>query len=355
MTRKRRCGMRCVPLLAIITVLSPALADEPAPLAFTPIDLPMTNEAKHGFAASSSALVHGKSHPVGYQTIARVGDQIGDGVFGQLIDVKGAPMVDDDGAPELCHKPDFMTLIPVGSKLFMINQFECSPAAMYLTELEQDQATGELSALSTRPIDFSGVNGGIRHCAGMLTPWNTHLSSEEDIRDARKLQPDGTIDHDNYRAMIVYLGDEAEASPYLWGWVPEVAILNEAGATSVVKHYAMGRLSAEIAYVLPDERTVFVSEDNTNSPLVMFVADQPSDLSAGMLYAAKWTQTNDQGAGAGDLQWINLGHANNDEIANEPSKASGNAPALFSISSQQQNAETTSLRLDMRQLDLTSL
>ncbi len=108
-------------------------------------------------------------------------------MFGQLIDVEGEPMVDDDGAPKLCNKPDFMTLIPVGSKLFMINQFECSPAAMYLTELEQNQATGELSALSTRPIDFSAVNGGIRHCAGMLTPWNTHLSSEEDVRDARQV------------------------------------------------------------------------------------------------------------------------------------------------------------------------
>ncbi len=74
MIRKLRCSMRCLPLLAIIATLSPALADEPAPLAFTPIDLPMTNDDKHGFVASSSALVHGKSHPIGYMTIARVGD-----------------------------------------------------------------------------------------------------------------------------------------------------------------------------------------------------------------------------------------------------------------------------------------
>jgi hypothetical protein len=47
----------------------------------------------------------------------------------------------------------------------------------------------------------------------------------------------------------------------------------------------------------------------------MFVADRPRDLSAGTLYAAKWTQTGD-GGGSGELEWINLGHATNDEIGN---------------------------------------
>jgi secreted PhoX family phosphatase len=37
-------------------------------------------------------------------------------------------------------------------------------------------------------------------------------------------------------------------------------------------------------------------------------------LGAGTLYAAKWTQTGDAGAGSADLSWIRLGHATDAEI-----------------------------------------
>jgi secreted PhoX family phosphatase len=280
-------------------------------LRFDPIKLPMSIEERSTFTASSSVTIDGTKHAIAYNNLLKPGDKLGDVVFGQLVDINGAPMVNKDGSPNICDKPDFMSLIAVDGKVFMINQFECRPAAMYLTELSQDSATGALAPVSTRPIDFSGVNGAARHCAGMVTPWNTHLSSEEDVRDARKLKADGTLDR-QYKAISAYLAGKA-ASPYMWGWVPEVSILNGAGDTRVVKHFAMGRLSTEIAYALPDERTVFLSEDNTNSPLAMFVADRPRDLGAGTLYAAKWTQSGD-GGGAGELEWINLGHATNDQI-----------------------------------------
>ena len=280
-------------------------------LTFEPIAFPMSVAEKSAFIASASVTIDDKTYAIGYNTILRAGDKLGGVMFGQLVDINGKPMVKKDGSPNLCDKPDFMSLIQAGGKLFMINQFECRPAAMYLTELNQDAATGALTPVSTRPIDFSGVNGAARHCAGMVTPWNTHLSSEEDVRDARKLKADGTLGK-RYKQISTYLAGKP-ASPYMWGWVPEVSILNGAGDTRVVKHYAMGRLATEIAYALPDERTVFVVEDNTNSPLVMFVADQARDLSAGTLYAAKWTQIGDDG-GSGALEWINLGHATNDEI-----------------------------------------
>jgi secreted PhoX family phosphatase len=280
-------------------------------LTFEPIAFPMSVAEKSGFTASASVTIDGKSYAIAYNNLLKPGDELGGVVFGQLVDINGKPMVDKDGAPNICDKPDFMSLIQASGKIFMINQFECRPAAMYLTELSQDAATGALTPVSTRPIDFSGVNGAARHCAGMVTPWNTHLSSEEDVRDARKLKADGTLDK-RYKQIATYLAGKA-ASPYMWGWVPEVSILNGAGDTRVVKHFSMGRLSTEIAYVLPDERSVFLSEDNTNSPLVMFVADKARDLSAGTLYAAKWTQMGGDG-GSGELEWINLGHATNDEI-----------------------------------------
>ena len=296
--------------------LSLAAVGQPAGAAgtsmtFEPIAFPMSVAEKSDFIASASVAIGDKTYAIGYNKLLRAGDKLGDVVFGQLVDINGKPMVNKDGSPIVCDKPDFMSLLKAGDKIFMINQFECRPAAMYLTELSQDAATGALTPISTRPIDFSGVNGAARHCAGMVTPWNTHLSSEEDVRDARKLKADGTLDK-RYKQIATYLAGK-EASPYMWGWVPEVSILNGAGDTRVVKHFAMGRLSTEIAYALPDERTVFLSEDNTNSPLAMFVADKARDLSAGTLYAAKWTQWGGD-AGSGELEWINLGHATNDEI-----------------------------------------
>lgn len=315
-------GFRVTTLAATFaaTAIGLATAGQPAAaagksLTFEPIAFPMSVAEKSDFTASASVTIDGKAYATGYNTILKAGDKLGGVMFGQLVDINGKPMVKEDGSPNLCDKPDFMSLIQAGGKIFMINQFECRPAAMYLTELNQDAATGALTPASTRPIDFSGVKGASRHCAGMVTPWNTHLSSEEDVRDARKLKADGTLDK-RYKQTAAYLAGEA-ASPYMWGWVPEVSILNGAGDTRVVKHYAMGRLATEIAYALPDERTVFLSEDNTNSPLVMFVADTARDLSAGTLYAAKWTQWgggNGGGGGSGELEWINLGHATNDEI-----------------------------------------
>jgi secreted PhoX family phosphatase len=48
----------------------------------------------------------------------------------------------------------------------------------------------------------------------------------------------------------------------------------------------------------------------------MFVADNPGDLSAATLYAAKWNQMSPDGTDGGEafLTWINLGHASHTEI-----------------------------------------
>ena len=209
---------------------------------------PMSVADKSGFIASASATIDGQSYAIAYNSLLKPGDKLGGVVFGQLVDITGKPMTKWYGAPKICDKPDFMSLIQTGGKIFMINQFECAPAVMYLTELSQDAATGALTPIATRPIDFSGVNGASWHCAGMVTPWNTHLSSEEDVRDARKLKPDGSLD-ERYEQIASYLAGRKPASPYMWGWVPEVSILNGAGDTHVVKHFAMGRLATEIAFL----------------------------------------------------------------------------------------------------------
>ena len=208
---------------------------------------------------------------------------------------------------------DFSSLLPVGDKLFMISQFETRPAAMYVTELEQTE-NGQLKALNTKNIDLSHINGVWVPCAGSVTPWNSHLSSEEYEPDASAIKSNGSI-NDYYDQMAEYYGGDLKAlNPYDYGWTPEVKVLNEKGDVKVIKHYSMGRFAHELAYVMPDEKTVFLSDDGTNVAIFMFIADKAQDLSAGTLYAAKWIQTSSEGAGKADLKWVNLGHSSNASI-----------------------------------------
>jgi hypothetical protein len=67
---------------------------------------------------------------------------------------------------------------------------------------------GHLIALNP-PMDFSHVNGGWVHCAGSVTPWGTHVGSEEYEPDAQKWR-DGTIS-DYHLAMAKYFGEGADA------------------------------------------------------------------------------------------------------------------------------------------------
>ncbi len=59
--------------------------------------------------------------------------------------------------PQISNGNDFSSLLPVGDKVFMVSHFEIRPGAMYITELNQDKQTGLLTAVNTKPADFSDV------------------------------------------------------------------------------------------------------------------------------------------------------------------------------------------------------
>ena len=214
----------------------------------------------------------------------------------------------------ISNATDFSSLLKgVNNLLYMVSHFEDRPAAMYLTELKQTKK-GELIAQRTRPLDFSHVNGGWVHCAGSVTPWGTHLGSEEYPPNALLLNSDtGSID-DYYDVMGAYYGGNLLAlNPYDYGYAVEVTVKNFNHA-EVEKHYAMGRSAIELAYVMPNQKTAYISDDGTNVGLYRFEADKKGDLSAGRLYAAKWNQTGGEGVGSADIGWVDLGHATNEEI-----------------------------------------
>ncbi|MDQ7982068.1 DUF839 domain-containing protein, partial [Paraburkholderia sp. SARCC-3016] len=165
------------------------------------------------------------------------------------------------------------------------------------------------SLVSYANVDTSPAHGLWITCGASLSPWNTHLSSEEYEPDATKAATDAQL-----RAYSQNLfGDPAKANPYHYGHLPEITVHPD-GTGSVRKHYCLGRISHELIQVMPDQRTVLMGDDATNGGLFMFIADAAKDLSAGTLYVAKWNQTSSAGAGSATLSWIRLGHATSAEI-----------------------------------------
>lgn len=287
-------------------------------LSFTAVAAPTEDAIKRSVVATASAMMDGVEVPLAYHVIARSGDVHGEGTFAQMIDRDGKPLMAGD-TTKISNSADFTSLLPVGGKLFSITHFEDNPAGMYLSELAQD-ADGNLSMTSTKPLSFAGLGGLWLPCAGSVSPWNTHLGSEEYPDDARAFEAAATVDalSDDAIGMAPYFGLDAASmtvdafkaayNPYNYGFVNEISVA-ESGDATIVKHYAMGRVAVELPWVMPDQKTVYITDDGSNTGLFMFQADTAGDLTAGNLYAAKWVQTSDVNGGAANLEWVDLGHA----------------------------------------------
>lgn len=82
--------------------------------------------------------------------------------------------------------------------------------------------------------------------------------------------------------------------------------------------FAMGRYSHENAVVMPDRKTVYLTDDGTDTVFFKFIADVAGNLGAGTLYAAKITQHGAPGADPAQtdlgIDWIELAHGTNAQI-----------------------------------------
>ena len=336
------------PMLALLDATTArAAGGAPRSAEFVGMAAPATPAAQATTAVESSLVVtYGdgarQTFKLGYQPLFFTGDQVPDGEGGTTLaggyyDIVGRPIM-DASAPSptqffsdcpdgysLLQLPDVRAAGVIGNTVFAVVQFEYTtrdarddkmygrlPSPIAVLTLDQDKATGTLKLVKYRTVDSGGAHGLWITCGASLSPWNTHLASEEYEPDAL------TIDKNTrFRAFSKNLfGDADRANPYHYGHVPEV-VVNPDGTGTLRKHYCLGRISHELVEVMPDRRTVLMGDDTTNSGLFMFVADRPADLSAGTLYVAKAAQRPgaalDQG-GVFDLQWITLGHATSAEI-----------------------------------------
>lgn len=296
-------------------------------------------------AVSSSMAVKyadGKeqSFTLAYEPFFITGAKVPDGKGGTLIaggyyDINGKPILDpsstDADKPQFFSDcPDGMSLIKLdgasvpgvkGNTVFAVVQFEYTtldaaggkmygmlPSPIAVLTLDQDKGSGKLKLVQYSVVDTAPANGLWITCGASISPWNTHLSSEE-------YEPDATAAENKQLAGFSQnlFGDPAKANPYHYGHLPEITVSAD-GTGSVTKHYCLGRISHELIQVMPDERTALMGDDATNGGLFLFVADKPRDLSSGSLYVAKWNQKTKENGGSGDLTWIKLGSATSDEI-----------------------------------------
>ncbi|HEV8392313.1 MAG TPA: alkaline phosphatase PhoX [Dongiaceae bacterium] len=281
-----------------------------------------------------------QSFTLAYDPFFITGAKVPDGKGGTVIaggyyDINGKPVLDSSSTeadkPQFFSDcPDGMSLIKLdgasvpgikGNTVFAVVQFEYTtlnaagdkmygklPSPIAVLTLDQDKSSGKLQLVKYSVVDTAPANGLWITCGASISPWNTHLSSEE-------YEPDATVAEDKtLRGFSQSLyGDAGKANPYHYGHLPEITVKAD-GTGSCTKHYCLGRISHELIQVMPDERTALMGDDATNGGLFMFVADNPRDLSSGTLYVAKWSQKTKENGGSGDLTWINLGHATSDEI-----------------------------------------
>ena len=296
---------------------------------FIGMETPDTAQERAKMYSEASALVtyndgSQKTIPLEYKSLFKPGEIINGKIAGAAYDAYGKMITNAEGKPYISPSPDSNTLLSVNGKsgkLYMVNHYESMPSntignmpkTMFLNTVKQNKKTGELTVTDMSPIDFSADGGIWTPCAGTLSPWNTHLGSEEYEPDARAHEANPERSPVTQFARNYFQDKSMIGNPYLYGHLPEVTV-HPNGNTKAVKHYSMGRLSFENVKVAPDNRTVYYGDDGAYTMAFMYVADKAKDLSAGTLYAAKWIQTSDQNGGSADLEWIELGHATDAEI-----------------------------------------
>jgi secreted PhoX family phosphatase len=166
-------------------------------------------------------------------------------------------------------------------------------------------------------------------CAGSVTPWQTHLGSEEYPTDAKWYGNQDPIDASKDGGGVIqqlrYFGHynsaknatvtKAEATqlgyyPYQYGYPWETVVSSKDFTEKTTKLYAHGRMSYELAYVMPDQKTVYHTDDGTNCVLTMMKLKKEKELKEGTLFCMKLTQTSPPGGDAitftADAAWIEM-------------------------------------------------
>lgn len=258
---------------------------------FTSLTVPTTDQEK-----TTLRLAAGE-----YQMLGRSGDAIPGSNM-----IFGTNITHDGSITSVCEKPDGNMFIRTSdTTAILYTNFECQVGGVSQLDLAVAD-DGSLSIIDGLMLDFISVNGTTNNCGASVTPWGTALTSEEHPADnAANWAVWLTVQSRELRALL-----GKAPNPFDQGYNVELIPADD-GSTQIIKRYALGRLSKEVAIVMPDNKTLYMGDDGTDRIFTKFVADTAGDLSAGTLYAAKVRMDGDA---AITLEWIELGHGAEAEI-----------------------------------------
>lgn len=280
------------------------------PNEITPVPVPDPTSA----AARTTQVAMGN-----YQVLGREGDDFAGGLpYG----LGAIPNAANSASVKQSNNPDFNAFIPSnedGSEGFLFSAWEDRPGAV--SRLALQKAGNSWIVNDALNIDFSSVLGTMINCFGSVSPWGTPLTSEENYEaenTARWNDATYSTGYPNYadvQRIQDYLGGTFP-NPYDYGYIVEITEPT-AAAPVPVKHFTLGRSAHENPIIMPDEKTVYLTDDGGFKAFYKFVADTAGDLSAGTLYAAKVTQdagVTDSAEAGFDISWVELGSSNNADI-----------------------------------------
>lgn len=180
----------------------------------------------------------------------------------KLIQV-GDPAGDIGPLPDL---PDYTAYVPTNGnstmgQLSLNHELDGGEGKVSIFDLTFDGEMQLWSLTNGQAVDFTDVGGTSRDCSGAITPWGTIIVGEEDVN----------------------VSDSNDDGYWDWGWLVEI----DPGTRSVIdKVWAAGNCLHETAAFLSDQKTFYAgSDDPVAGFLYKFVADNPTDLSTGHLYA----------------------------------------------------------------------
>lgn len=253
-----------------------------------------------------------------YRVLAQYGDDFAGAFPNGIGKIIGANGTQDQGTITEGW-PDFNGYIPIADHQgYLFTNWEYFPGGMSRIKLikNAEEGTWSVDTNDIKMLDF-GLYGTVANCFGSVTPWNTPLTSEEwgnkgDASWSWNAPDDDNPSRDELAKYInagVTTANEGSIFPNTYRYHYIIEITDPTDAAIPVKRYALGRFEHENAVVMPDEKTVYLSQDNTDGVLYKFIATTAGDLSAGTLYAAKLTQdlgSTEPAVTGFDISWIPL-------------------------------------------------
>lgn len=190
---------------------------------------------------------------------------------------------------------DFTGYVPIGGSsangYLSINHETSSFAAgagVSILDLNYSSSTETWNVTNRARVNFATIAGTVRNCSGTVTPWNSIVTSEENL-------PTADANLDGYQDI---------------GWNVEIdpatrAIRDYNGDGTPDKLWKLGRMSHENIVVAADSIRVYEGADESTRGFVYkFVAAMPGRLDTGKLYALKLDSASVTAGSTG--RWIQV-------------------------------------------------